>query len=188
MSVTKVPDEELLVFDHEIAANPKRVFTAYLDPSQLHRWYGPAGWRAQTDDLVVESVVGGIQRVRMVNDFDPGATCVLQSRFLAIEPYHELEYAEQLPNHLGEPSDILVYSRFRFHPETVITPEGVGEGTRITVEIGPMPPNVHEEVRTSWRSTFARLDALLTEHDDPEQEDASPKQTDDGPGQASDPR
>ena len=116
MSVTKVPDEELLVFDHEIAADPKRVFTAYLDPSQLHRWYGPAGWRAQTDDLVVESVVGGIQRVRMVNDFDPGATCVLQSRFLAIEPYHELEYAEQLPNHLGEPSDILVYSRFRFTP------------------------------------------------------------------------
>ena len=43
MSVTKVPDEELLVFDHEIAADPKRVFTAYLDPSQLHRWYGPAG-------------------------------------------------------------------------------------------------------------------------------------------------
>jgi len=95
VSVTKVPDEELLVFDHEIAADPKRVFTAYLDPSQLHPRYGPAGWRAQTDDLVVESVVGGIQRVRMVNDFDPGATCVLQSRFLAIEPYHELEYAEQ---------------------------------------------------------------------------------------------
>ena len=67
-------------------------------------------------------------------------------------------------------------------------PAGVPPGTRITVEIGPMPPNVHEEVRTSWRSTFARLDALLTEHDDPEQEEASPEQTDDGPGQASDPR
>jgi len=31
------------------------------------------------------------------------------------------------------------------------------------VEIGPMPVSVHEEVRASWRSTFARLDALLKE-------------------------
>lgn len=161
MSIIKVPDEELLVFDHEVAAGSARVFEAFINPLKLRRWYGPAGWRVDAQDIVLEPVVGGIQRVRMVNEFNPDTTCILQSRFLVITPHTELEYAEQLPNHLGEPGDILVYSRFRFHPDTVITETGVGEGTRIVVEIGPMPPSVHEEVRTSWRSTFARLDALL---------------------------
>ena len=68
---------------------------------------------------------------------------------LAIDPLKELEYAEQLPDHLGNPGGVVVYQRFRFFPETVITPEGVGEGTRITVEIGPMPVSVHEEVRAA---------------------------------------
>ena len=43
MSITHVPDEELLVFDHEIAAPVEDVFGAYLDPELLVRWYGPAG-------------------------------------------------------------------------------------------------------------------------------------------------
>ena len=88
-------------------------------------------------------------------------SCILQSRFLAIEPYKEIEYAEQLPDHLGNPGSVLVYQRHRFFPETVITADGVGSGTRIVVEIGPMPASVHEEVRTTWRSTFARLDDVL---------------------------
>ena len=41
MSITHVPDEELLVFDHEIAAPVEDVFGAYLDPELLVRWYGP---------------------------------------------------------------------------------------------------------------------------------------------------
>lgn len=56
---------------------------------------------------------------------------------------------------------MLVYQRHRFFPETVITADGVGSGTRIVIEIGPMPASVHEEVRTTWRSTFARLDDVL---------------------------
>jgi len=41
MSITHVPDEELLVFDHEIAAPAEDVFGAYLDPELLVRWYAP---------------------------------------------------------------------------------------------------------------------------------------------------
>ena len=163
MSITKVPDEELLIFDHEIAAPVDQVFGAFLNPNLLHRWYGPTGWRTRAEDIVLEPYVGGMQRLSMINELDASVSCVLQSRFLAIDPLKELEYAEQLPDHLGNPGGVVVYQRFRFFPETVITPEGVGEGTRITVEIGPMPVSVHEEVRASWRSTFARLDALLKE-------------------------
>ena len=47
MSITHVPDEELLVFDHEIAAPVEDVFGAYLDPELLVRWYGPAGWHVR---------------------------------------------------------------------------------------------------------------------------------------------
>ena len=158
MSITHVPDEELLVFDHEIAAPVEDVFGAYLDPELLVRWYGPAGWHVRPTDVVVEPVVGGIQRLSMINEVDPSVSCILQSRFLSIEPFKELEYAEQLPDHLGNPGSVLVYQRHRFFPETVITADGVGSGTRIVIEIGPMPASVHEEVRTTWRSTFARLD------------------------------
>ena len=42
MSITHVPDEELLVFDHEIAVPIEDVFGAYMDPELLVRWYGPA--------------------------------------------------------------------------------------------------------------------------------------------------
>ena len=97
----------------------------------------------------------------MINEVDPSVSCILQSRFLSIEPFKELEYAEQLPDHLGKPGSVLVYQRHRFFPETVITADGVGSGTRIVIEIGPMPASVHEEVRTTWRSTFARLDDVL---------------------------
>ena len=38
MSITKVPDEELLIFDHEIAAPVEQVFGAFLNPNLLHRW------------------------------------------------------------------------------------------------------------------------------------------------------
>ena len=37
MSITHVPDEELLVFDHEIAAPIEDVFGAYMDPELLVR-------------------------------------------------------------------------------------------------------------------------------------------------------
>ena len=161
MSITHVPDEELLVFDHEIAAPIEDVFGAYLDPELLVRWYGPAGWHVRPTDVVLEPVVGGMQRLSMINEVDPSVSCILQSRFLAIEPFKELEYAEQLPDHLGNPGSVLVYQRHRFFPETVITADGVGAGTRIVIEVGPMPPSVHEEVRTTWRSTFARLDDVL---------------------------
>lgn len=161
MSITHVPDEELLVFDHEIAAPAEDVFGAYLDPELLVRWYGPAGWYVRPTDVVVEPVVGGMQRLSMINEVDPSVSCILQSRFLSIEPFKELEYAEQLPDHLGNPGSVLVYQRHRFFPETVITADGVGSGTRIVIEIGPMPASVHEEVRTTWRSTFARLDDVL---------------------------
>ena len=53
MSITHVPDEELLVFDHEIAAPVEDVFGAYLDPELLVRWYGPAGWHVRPTDVVV---------------------------------------------------------------------------------------------------------------------------------------
>lgn len=44
-------------------------------------------------------------------------SCILQSRFLSIEPFKELEYAEQLPDHLGNPGSVLVYQRHRFFPK-----------------------------------------------------------------------
>ena len=81
MSITHVPDEELLVFDHEIAAPIEDVFGAYMDPELLVRWYGPAGWHVRPTDVVLEPVVGGMQRLSMINEVDPSVSCILQSRF-----------------------------------------------------------------------------------------------------------
>ena len=122
MSITKVPDEELLIFDHEIAAPVEQVFGAFLNPNLLHRWYGPTGWRTRAEDIVLEPYVGGMQRLSMINELDASVSCVLQSRFLAIEPLKELEYAEQLPDHLGNPGGVVVYQRFRFFPRRLLPP------------------------------------------------------------------
>ena len=62
MSITHVPDEELLVFDHEIAAPVEDVFGAYLDPELLVRWYGPAGWHVRPTDVVVVTRGRGDQK------------------------------------------------------------------------------------------------------------------------------
>ncbi len=122
MSITKVPDEELLIFDHEIAAPVEQVFGAFLNPNLLHRWYGPTGWRTRAEDIVLEPYVGGMQRLSMINELDASVSCVLQSRFLAIDPLKELEYAEQLPDHLGNPGGVVVYQRFRFFPRRLLLP------------------------------------------------------------------
>lgn len=81
MSITHVPDEELLVFDHEIAAPVEDVFGAYLDPELLVRWYGPAGWHVRHTDVVVEPVVGGIQRLSMINEVDPRCPAFCRAAF-----------------------------------------------------------------------------------------------------------
>jgi len=122
MSITKVPDEELLIFDHEIAAPVEQVFGAFLNPNLLHRWYGPTGWRTRAEDIVLEPYVGGMQRLSMINELDASVSCVLQSRFLAIDPLKELEYAEQLPDHLGNPGGVGV-----FQPVLLFSPAGGAE-------------------------------------------------------------
>ena len=58
MSITKVPDEELLIFDHEIAAPVEQVFGAFLNPNLLQRGYGPTGWRTRAEDSVAAACSG----------------------------------------------------------------------------------------------------------------------------------
>ena len=117
MSITHVPDEELLSSTTRSQPRSRMSLAPTVDPELLVRWYGPAGWHVRPTDVVVEPVVGGMQRLSMINEVDPSVSCILQSRFLSIEPFKELEYAEQLPDHLGNPGSVLVYQRHRFFPE-----------------------------------------------------------------------
>ena len=161
MSIAQVEEHELLTFTAELAFDVPSVFEAFVVPELLSAWYGPAGWHARAQDTVVEPWVGGMQRLTMVNELDMSASCIMQSRFLSFEPNSHVELAEQLPDPAGQPGDVLIYSRFRFDNDTVLTSTGVGAGTRVRVEIGPLPQNVHESVAQSWRSAFIRLDSLL---------------------------
>jgi uncharacterized protein YndB with AHSA1/START domain len=135
-----------------LPARPDRVLAAFLDPAQLCRWWGPAGFTVPSAELEVRK--GGRYRIEMQPpDGDP---------FYAYGEYREVD-----------PPRRLAYT-FAWDPPTpddqetlvTLTLQSVEEGSRLLLEHGPFKTKeryaLHE---AGWKDTLGRLAAWLSEHE-----------------------
>ena len=133
-----------LRLSRSLPAPRTRVWEALVDPEQVARWWGPAGFTTSVDELDVR--VGGGYRFRMQPP--DGEAFHLAGEFLAVEPAERLSYT------------------FRWEPpdpddqETVatLTLAGDGDSSRIELVLGPFRTEARRELHDAgWSDTLDRL-------------------------------
>ena len=131
-----------------LAAPRARVWEALVDPEQVARWWGPAGFTTHAADL--DARAGGAYRFTMQPP--EGDAFHLAGEFLVVEPPERLSYT------------------FRWEPpdpddqETVATLTLAEEdgSTRIELVQGPFRTEARRELHAAgWSETLDKLAALF---------------------------
>jgi len=130
------------------------VYQAFVDPDQLARWFGPVGASVPRDTVEIDARVGGRLRFVMTVDADPGFRNPIDAVFTAVTE-NELLVADMAAEGVpGVDGTLRATLRLEFHDE--------GDGkTRLELRQGPFDPEIGDQTRTGWESSFTKLDALL---------------------------
>lgn len=131
-----------------IAAPPERVFSAWTNPAELKKWWGPAGVRCVSAE--VELQVGG--RYKIENALPNGETLWIAGEFEQIEKPHLLVYTWFLESE--NPAIERVSIRFDRHEsgtEIVLTHEQIAT------------PALQEQHQLGWNGCFDGLADHLDE-------------------------
>lgn len=148
-----VPADQTWALQRVLPHPPSSIYRALMDPELLTRWYGPRGWSVHPESIELDARPGGIRRFAMVMDDDPQMGAPFHGRHAAIVPEEMVEIHEALPGPDGEPSEHLILLRVELVP--------VDGGTRIELQQGPLPEDVHATAEGAWESSLDRLRALL---------------------------
>jgi uncharacterized protein YndB with AHSA1/START domain len=129
------------------------VYQAFTDPDQLAQWFGPVGATVPRDTVEIDARPGGYLRfvmtvpdINLRNPVDTTFTEVIENELLVGEMQ-----AEGVPGVDGTLRGTL---RLEFHDE------GAGK-TRLELRQGPFAPEIGEQTKAGWESSFTKLDALL---------------------------
>jgi uncharacterized protein YndB with AHSA1/START domain len=93
-----------LVVRRTIRATPDALFAAWTQPSQLIKWWGPAG--VECIDAQVDLRIGGAYRI--ANRFPDGRVVWISGEFESIEPPHSLVYTWQVEPSVSAPERVTV--------------------------------------------------------------------------------
>ena len=138
---------------HTFDAPPERVYTAFTDPDQFARWYGPDGFPAHRDTVELDARVGGRQRFTMVGDADPSMRTGFDGRFTEVVAGELLASSGTWDGVPGQAAGWSSNLRVEFHHE--------GGRTRLVVREGPHPEGTADMGRQAWETMFAKLETLL---------------------------
>jgi uncharacterized protein YndB with AHSA1/START domain len=126
-----------------------RVFAAFVEPAQLGKWWGPAGFTARSVEF--DAREGGRYRIKMQPP--DGDAFYLRGQYSEVDPpqrlVHTFEYEQP------DPDDrvTLVTLSFFDHPD----------GTRLVFEQGSFTtPARYELHETGWSETLDRLAEFLS--------------------------
>lgn len=137
-----------LRLERVVLAPAERAFAACLDPEELARWWGPAGFSAPRVDLDVRE--GGRYRIRMQPP--EGEAFHLRGEFVEIDPPLRLAYTFEWEEPDPDDRETVVTLSFRQH----------GAGTRIVLEQGPFATEARRALHeTGWTETLERLAQFL---------------------------
>jgi uncharacterized protein YndB with AHSA1/START domain len=141
-----------LVITRVFDAPRELVYRAFVDPDELAQWFAPVGWSVPRDSISVDVRVGGHEVFTMVNDDDPTQTSPVRAIFTEVVE-NELLVATEDVDMSGGASTERFSMRLEFHDE--------GDKTRIVLHQGPYSPDMKNNARDGWESSFTKLDALL---------------------------
>ena len=146
--MTETNDAEELRIERFFEAPREAIFSAWLDPDQLSRWYGPEHFTAPRDQILVEPRVGGRWELTMVQGESPGHA--LRARIVElVEPELLVLENEAVPGHgIGT-----TRTRVELH-------EADG-GTRMVLTDGPYERRIGEMAGQGWGGAFDKLAALV---------------------------
>jgi uncharacterized protein YndB with AHSA1/START domain len=99
-----LPADTTLIVRRFIRASPERLFSAWTDPEQLLRWWGPRHVTCVSAE--VDLRVGG--RYRIANRFPDGSIHYISGQFETVSPPHRLVYTWQLESNPRSPETVTV--------------------------------------------------------------------------------
>lgn len=138
------------VFD----APPEVVYRAFVDPDQISQWFGPVGFSVPRDSVEIDARPGGVQRLVMVSDEDPGFRNPIDAIYTEVIENEVLDGQAEVEGIPGTTGKVRMRLRLEFHPE----PDGK---TRLELTQGPFTEQMGTDTRLGWQSSFTKLDALL---------------------------
>jgi len=146
---TTKADEEVRI-ERVFDAPREVVFKAWLEPVQLSKWYGPAGFKAPQERISVEPRLGGRWELVMIQG-DAGEEHPLRSRILElVEPELLVIENEAMPDHgIG-----VTRTRVEFH-------DADGR-TRMVLTDGPYGKPIGDMAGQGWAGAFDKLAAVLS--------------------------
>ena len=126
----------------------ERVFRALVDPDELARWWGPAGFTSPSVDF--EPGVGRGYRIEMQPP--DGEAFYLRGVFREVDPPRRLAYTFIWEDPDPDDQENLV----------TLTLEDLGESTRLMVDQRPFATEDRLQLhRDGWSDSFERLRAAL---------------------------
>lgn len=159
----KVSKKELLTVKHDFLAGTDELLAAFTAADIFKQWYAPAGWIIQDEHFIFEPKIGGRIQLLMKHESGPNVFAPVYLRFESITDTL-LEFTEAIAGPDGQPTEQEIGWRLRMVPGTVVTDDGVGQGTTLVLELGPLPASVHEQAASTWHESFASLEKVLKPH------------------------
>lgn len=134
------------------------VFEVWTKAEHFTHWFGPHG--AEVISCEIDARPGGV--IRFGHRFSGGTTLHLKGTFATVVLNERLVFSFGFVDERG---DAVRHPMFPDWPldvsiETIVTFEDVGDGTRVTVAHGVLPPDVASHPETKRWSPLARVGSM----------------------------
>jgi uncharacterized protein YndB with AHSA1/START domain len=138
-----------LHLEQVLPARAEQVFAAFVEPEQLARWWGPAGFTVPSLELDVR--VGGRYRIRMQ---PPDAEAFhLRGEYQEVSAPHGLVFTFEWEE--PDPDDRETVAALSFLDDP--------EGTRVVLVQGPFATEARRTLHeTGWTESLEKLERLLS--------------------------
>lgn len=138
-----------LHLERVLPARPARVFEACVEPDQLARWWGPAGFTAPSIEL--DPRVGGSYRIAMQPP--EGELFHLSGEFREVDPPGRLAYTFRWED--PDPHDQETVAELSFND--------LDGSTRLVLDQGAFATEARRQLHDDgWSDSLDRLQALLS--------------------------
>lgn len=143
--------EQRMVLTRVFDAPRPQLWKAWTDPQTLAGWWGPNGFDAQLDSIILEPRVGGRFKLKIVSA-EHGIEIPIDVVYIDVVENELLRYTEPEP----------CIPEIQSVTGTVTFKAVEGDKTEMTFDVVmETTPQIRDLSEEGWTESFAKLDALL---------------------------